>query len=226
MSAESAPRGDVTRRRLLDAALEAFSSHGFDGVTTRQLAQQAGVNLAAIPYHFGGKEGIYRALIEEIANELGVPLRRAARAAQAAAAAPGQDRATRCAHLAEFLRAMARQLLGSSDARLRAGIVFREQMQPTPAFDLLYETYIGPVHEAVSALVGAALDRPADDPDVILRAHAALGQVIIFRAARATILRRMGWERLAPEHVEDIARVVSDQVCNMLLGGATTGTKP
>ncbi|WP_231133437.1 hypothetical protein [Proteus terrae] len=37
---------------------------------TRQLAQDAGVNQSAIPYHFGGKLGFYTAVIQYIATEL------------------------------------------------------------------------------------------------------------------------------------------------------------
>ena len=52
-----ASRRDQTRERLLSASLDVFGRLGFDGASTRQLADAAGVNLQAIPYHFGNKEG-------------------------------------------------------------------------------------------------------------------------------------------------------------------------
>lgn len=52
-------RGDVTREKLLSASVDVFGRYGFDGATTRMLADAAGVNLQAIPYYFGGKEGLY-----------------------------------------------------------------------------------------------------------------------------------------------------------------------
>jgi AcrR family transcriptional regulator len=58
----------ATRNRLLAAGLELFGRDGFDAVTTRQIADAAGVNQAAIPYHFGGKEGVYRAVTDHIAT--------------------------------------------------------------------------------------------------------------------------------------------------------------
>ena len=61
-------RGEDTRRRILDAALPAFARDGYEGVSTRALAEQAGVNLPAIQYYFGSKEGLYRAVIESIAR--------------------------------------------------------------------------------------------------------------------------------------------------------------
>ena len=50
-----------TRARILDAAERLFMAHGYDGTSMRQITGEAGVNLAAVNYHFGSKE----ALIQE-----------------------------------------------------------------------------------------------------------------------------------------------------------------
>ena len=50
-----------TRARILDAAERLFMAHGYDGTSMRQITSEAGVNLAAVNYHFGSKE----ALIQE-----------------------------------------------------------------------------------------------------------------------------------------------------------------
>ena len=65
------PRSEATRQRLIDTGLTLFGRYGFDGVTTRQLATSAQVNQASIPYHFGGKEGVYLAIAEQIAASVG-----------------------------------------------------------------------------------------------------------------------------------------------------------
>ena len=46
----------ATKDRILHAAEELFARHGFDGASLRQLTEAAGVNLAAVNYHFGCKE--------------------------------------------------------------------------------------------------------------------------------------------------------------------------
>ena len=51
-----------TRARILDAAERLFMAHGHDGTSMRQITGEAGVNLAAVNYHFGSKE----ALIQEV----------------------------------------------------------------------------------------------------------------------------------------------------------------
>ncbi len=54
---ESAP-GALTRERILDAAKEMFAERGVEAVSLRELTLKAGVNLAAVHYHFGSKEGV------------------------------------------------------------------------------------------------------------------------------------------------------------------------
>src|SRR5579872_7084131 len=52
-----------TRSRILDAALDVFSEHGFEGSTLQQIADRLGVTKAALYYHFRSKDDILGALI-------------------------------------------------------------------------------------------------------------------------------------------------------------------
>lgn len=54
-----------TRRHMLEIAEQLFSKHGFEAVSVRQLAAEAGVNSAMVSYHFKSKDGLLRALIQE-----------------------------------------------------------------------------------------------------------------------------------------------------------------
>lgn len=55
----------LSRQSLIDAARDLFSRREFAAVSLRQIAQRAQVNPAMIHYHFGGKEGLYGAMLEE-----------------------------------------------------------------------------------------------------------------------------------------------------------------
>ncbi|SDS42098.1 TetR/AcrR family transcriptional regulator [Microlunatus soli] len=62
-----------TRNRLLDAALDEFAGRGYAGARVSAIADRAGVNKQLISYYFGGKQGLYRALLlswEETEEEL------------------------------------------------------------------------------------------------------------------------------------------------------------
>lgn len=56
------PMGE-TQTRILDAAEELFLLHGFEGASMRMLTARAGVNLAAINYHFGSKDALIEAVL-------------------------------------------------------------------------------------------------------------------------------------------------------------------
>ncbi|MDI6749383.1 MAG: TetR/AcrR family transcriptional regulator [Rhodocyclaceae bacterium] len=51
-----------TRERILDVAERLFMEYGFDGTSMRQITGEAGVNLAAVNYHFGSKEALLQAV--------------------------------------------------------------------------------------------------------------------------------------------------------------------
>ena len=52
-----------TKTRILDAAEQLFMEHGFEATSLRQLTSAAGVNLAAVSYHFGSKEELFQAVL-------------------------------------------------------------------------------------------------------------------------------------------------------------------
>src|SRR5882762_8534622 len=54
-----APAPDDARARLIDAAMELFAEKGYEGASVRDLAAAAGVNVAAVSYHFGSKDALY-----------------------------------------------------------------------------------------------------------------------------------------------------------------------
>ena len=59
---------EQTRRQLLAAATELFGECGLQGATTRDIAQRAGQNIAAITYYFSSKEGLYLAVAQSLAD--------------------------------------------------------------------------------------------------------------------------------------------------------------
>ena len=58
-------KGDrVTRERVVSVAARLFAGRGFKKVTVREICRTAGVNVAAVNYHFGNKLGLYRGILE------------------------------------------------------------------------------------------------------------------------------------------------------------------
>lgn len=62
-----------TKEALLKAAKSLFASVGYDGTTVKDISERAGVNISLVSYHFQGKEGLYRNVLEQFgSNRLSV----------------------------------------------------------------------------------------------------------------------------------------------------------
>ncbi|MGE8641811.1 MAG: CerR family C-terminal domain-containing protein, partial [Achromobacter sp.] len=169
---------------------------------TRQLVDEAGVNQSAIPYHFGGKEGVYAAVLEHVAA--GIVDRLDLQRPPAASAD-----AARLA-LKSLMQDFARTLLDSEASTAGSLLLAREQLRPTEKFDALYTRLFLPLHTNVADLVADIRNEDRGGRDQVLRAHAILGQALAFAVAREALLRRLGVTALSEQDVADIAGVVGD----------------
>lgn len=200
------------RARLLDAAAEIFGTFNLEGATTRQLAERAGVNQAAIPYYFGGKEGLYLATVEHFFSVHAPTIHSVVVEIGSRLAAKDIDRSEALNLLKKLLEQMLEVLLRQQTNRSFGRIIIREQMQPTKAFDLIYERVIRHVHETISALLAIVLDRQPDDRSVILRAQMIVGQILIFLSGRETIRRRLNLTGYTDEEFAEIKAALCEQL--------------
>jgi AcrR family transcriptional regulator len=199
-------RSEKTRRRLLVCAAHEFALGGFAATTTRMLADAAGVNQAAIQYHFGGKEGLYFAVAEQIAARG----REAMRLQLPSITARGGSLTPIEAQIAigVLLRGLLAGFVTIAGDGSAAAFIVREQANPGPAFDLVYNAYIRPVHAHMTALVATATERSERDPEAILAAHAFIGMALGFVTARETVLRRTRWKKYTAKRLEQVTEVV------------------
>jgi TetR/AcrR family transcriptional regulator, regulator of cefoperazone and chloramphenicol sensitivity len=65
-----APAAPSTRQKILDAAGQVFAEKGFSAATGKEICELAGVNAAAVNYHFGGVDALYTAVLHEARNRL------------------------------------------------------------------------------------------------------------------------------------------------------------
>jgi AcrR family transcriptional regulator len=207
-------RGAETRAELVGAALDVFGRLGFEGASTRAIAKAADANLAAIVYHFGGKEALYLAVAEHVADSIAgrIGPTIAAAANPAAASNPAAARAALFVLMETFVDV----ILGAADAERWARFLVREQMQPTAAFDVIYRFMSGAA-ETATRLVATILREPESD-DVKLRVITIIGQILVFRVAQTLVLRRMGWRGIGDRQRRHIKRIVGENLAAILKG--------
>ena len=143
-------RGEDTRLRILRTALQVFATEGYEGASTRTLAERANVNLPALQYYFGNKEGLYRAVIDhigEIVESRIAPVAEQIHAALAAGDVPRRQLIELlCRMLDAFVALVTDQT--SPDWESRALFFARAEIEQQPALD-------------TSAQAGHAADRRA-----------------------------------------------------------------
>ena len=133
-----------TRERLVEAALHAFATHGFEGATTRDIARRAGVALAALPYHFTTKEALWRAAADRIFGLLGETFQ---------TRLEGLDGVDLPARLRLLLRDFVR--FAARHPELHRFMI-QEGIRKSPRLAWLVEAHIRPIHDAVRAMLAVA----------------------------------------------------------------------
>ena len=185
--------GAQARLRLLRAALECFATHGYNKTSTRQIAQAAGVNLAAINYYFGSKAELYRAVYSqlcEIASDSpdgdspqGLP------AAGTGLPTRLEAGVTLLSVLQAFFRISLQPLKQSEAMRLSMRLHFREMLEPSGMLQEHIEQQIRPLHDSLTALLSNQLGLAAPDDDALRLSLTVQGLVVFHFVAQDVVVQ-------------------------------------
>jgi TetR/AcrR family transcriptional regulator, regulator of cefoperazone and chloramphenicol sensitivity len=209
-------RSDTTRAALIAAATEVFARSGFEAVGTREIAMAAQVHPALIGYHFGGKDGLYLAVFENMASTMEQRIDPALAGIDAAMAQPASPAAASeraLALLSELCDAMMTTLADEASGPW-GPLMMREQQAPTPAFDLIYERFMKRMLDTMTKLL-RVVDPRRSDAAARLTVVTILGQMIVFRASRAGVMRHLGWQHMGAAHLAQAKAAVRDNVRRM-----------
>ena len=171
---------EETKDRIIRAAGEVFGEHGFHGTTIRQITHKAGVNVAAVNYHFRDKSELYhRVLREAKCFTSGL--------AELESAGEPEDR------LSAFITSFVERLLDPNRPIWHVQVITLEMVHPTPALDLLMRELTEPIFRQLRDLIAEVVGKPVTDTQLDLLASSILGQCLFYVRSRPII------ERLAPE---------------------------
>lgn len=204
-------KGEETRKRILDVALKAFGEAAFRVVTTRHIAEAAGVSLPALQYHFGDKEGLYRACAEAIVERYRRHTTGAAATAREALRADCTAETAR-AQLKALIGALAGLLVGSKEAEGWSQFVGRELREPGPAFEILYESLWRPGVELTARLIARILGSADSEPAARIQALLLISSLLAFQSGRSISLRTMHWSTIGPQELAMVLSTLEGQI--------------
>jgi len=170
----------ATREQLLAAAGEVFAEVGFRAATVRQICQRADANIAAVNYHFGDKEALYKAVLKQTCQsalekypaDFGLP----------SGATPEQ-------RLRAFIHSFLLRIFSEGPSAQHGKLMVREMIEPTGALDEIVEEDIRPMAANLKAIVSDLLGRKADEETRRLCSLSVVSQVLFYHHCRPVVLR-------------------------------------
>ena len=211
-------RGEDTRRRILETALDLFAAQGYEGASTRQIAEGAGVNLPAIQYYFGNKEGLYRAIIDDITADTDRHMAALAERVRAALDAPETPRETLAALLCEMLETFVVLVTSGTQVESRRLFFARAEIEETPGLDILHENGMRQIFNPCLALLSSLHGKPATDQEMTVRTLALIGQVVIFcNNQKRPLLAGAGLDAESVRLMKLVVREHTDAICRAAL---------
>lgn len=199
----------AARERIMEAAGDVFGRKGYKAATVREICHQAGVNLAAVNYYFGGKQALYR----EVALDLiGRVFRRYPVDGGLTPHASAPER------LRAFVRATFNRLVSPGGIMADSGkgrLVARELVDPSELLEDLVADFIRPTAQVLAGIVGDVLGSGAGPKAVTQCMISVIGQCFHYAMARPIVTRLTGMDLTDEATLDDLV----DHVTRFSLAG-------
>jgi AcrR family transcriptional regulator len=209
-----------TRTPILDAAQELIMQHGYEGSSMRMLTAKAGVNLAAVNYHFGSKDALIEAVFRRRLDPMNAARIAALEALEAAVGptgrAPSPEAIIR-AFVGESLR-MIEDAKGGGRNFIR--LLGRSYTEPSKAIRVLIGQLYAPAMERYKAAFERALPQMPRE-ELVWRMHFMFGTLSYTLAATDAVQLIAGCK---PEDRHD-ARLLEERLTAFLAAGLTAPLK-
>jgi AcrR family transcriptional regulator len=205
-----------TRTRILDAAEELFMQHGFEGTSMRLLTAKAGVNLAAVNYHFGSKHALVEAVFRRRLDPMNT-----ARLAELEKIETEERACSPEAIIRAFITPGLRLMEDAkSGGRNFARLLGRTYTEPNKAVRALIGQMYAPTMQRYKAALERALPQLPRE-ELVWRMHFMFGTLAYTLAATDTVQLIAGCK---PEDRYD-ARLLEDRLSSFLSAGLNAPLK-
>lgn len=189
---------DLTRERLLCAAMDIFATHGYQGASTREICQAANVGNASIHYHFGDKQTIYRELFTRLLDDFEARMR-----AADIGSLNGRDA------LFAYFMALMRPLAEDARVANQVYLHLREEFQPSGLVDDLQPRSLVLQFELLGEVLQRELGVRKLDPSLHRLVLGIHGLALIYIVKGRTIAQALPGQMDGPNWLERLANHLS-----------------
>ena len=185
------------RARLIDVAIKLFAEKGYEGTSVRDLATAAGVNVAAVSYHFGSKDELYHEALRACLAPCGEMRERMQKHLDAAL----KNRSRKSAE--EALRGCIQDFLEMlvSPAARHSHLVMREQSEGKQRFEPVIREFFQPVGSILREVI-LMLAPGLPEMRVFMVISGIIGQCLHIYKARVSYRVLAGVDSHSPEYIE------------------------
>jgi AcrR family transcriptional regulator len=204
-----------TRLRLLETAAMVFAEHGFHAATIRMIAGRARVNVAAVNYHFGSKDGLYREVLRHV--------RRLAYERYPTTYGLNAD-ATPEERLHAYVRSFLLRTIGQESVPGFGVLMMREMVEPTSAFDMIVDEGIRSLFDQLVEIVRLLMGEESAGVLVLACARSTISQCVFYLFGRSVISRMAPEQKFSPDDIDKISGQITTFTLHALKGMAADKT--
>ena len=193
-----------TQTRLIEVGIELFGKNGLEATSTRAIAKAANVQLSAIGYHFGNKESLYLACAKSIAADLKTNFE------AVLTPRPKNINVSEASLQIESILSGMTAVMMRSEIESISRFVLREQMNPTAAFEVVFESAMRPLVERLVLLLSVVARHRLNKEEIQIRCMTLMGQVFAFRFAQTALLHVTKWPAIKKREIALAQKAVTE----------------
>lgn len=193
-----------TEQKIMEVAAKLFAKNGFDGASTREICKQAGVNISLISYYFGGKEELYKKIVENIVQRLINYAQENILKGNSPEILEKLSKEEKIQMLFRAMEAIIDYFYSDKISTEELMIIFREQMTSSVALNSFG-------YQIFKKLLASILEKDENDKEVVFRCLSIVGQMNSARLLTQFSLKFLNQDKFTPEDVQLIKHIAISQ---------------
>lgn len=197
-----------TEEKIIDVATEVFAARGFEGASTREICNKAGVNISLISYYFGGKQELYQAIIDGIVSKI---IKHVMSHNFVDENFDSLEKAQKIEIFLKVVQEMIDYFYSDAVSDSQLLLLVREQFTSKVSINS-----IG--FQALKGMLASILGKSENDKEIIFRCLTIIGQIHSARILTQFSLKSLNQEKFSEDDIKMIKSILSGQVRSILEG--------